>query len=150
MCGDGRGGAGGWFEKGKERNQVGAGCTKTQGEGWINRGRRRVGGEQSGVWNRGLVWGGGSGLKGRQVDCCTDVVAINASVAPEVQVSHASAACLALAGTHNNLSALLDALCKLLPFGLHPFLRQVMLTRGGSHQAQQLLMPMARPASTGL
>ena len=69
-------------------------------------------------------------LKGRHTDGCNDVVAMIAGVAPEVQVSHASAACLALAGAHSDLSPLLDASCKLLPFGLHPFLQQVALTRG--------------------
>ena len=43
---------------------------------------------------------------------------------PEVQVDHASAACLALAGTHDDLSALLYALGKLVGFGLCPFLYQ--------------------------
>ena len=44
--------------------------------------------------------------------------------APEVQVSHASAACLALAGTEHDLSPLLNAPHKLLSLGLHPFLQQ--------------------------
>lgn len=48
--------------------------------------------------------------------------------APEVQVSHASVACLALAGTEDNLSPLLNASHKLLPLGLHPFLQQHILT----------------------
>ena len=53
-------------------------------------------------------------------------------VAPEVQVSHASAACLALAGTRNKLNPLPDAPRKLLPFGLHSCLHQVNLTCGQS------------------
>ena len=60
-----------------------------------------------------------------QVDCCTDAVGMSAGVAPEVQVSHGSGACLTLASMNHDLSPLLDAPCKLLPFGLHPFLRQV-------------------------
>ena len=67
-----------------------------------------------------------------QVDCCTDAVGMSAGVAPEVQVSHASGACLTLAGTHHDLSPLLNAPCKLLCFGLHPFLQQVIPTCGSA------------------
>lgn len=119
----------------KERNQMGAGRLKTKGKDWTNGGRGGAGtGEQSRAW-KGWCWGG-AGLKGRQVDCCTDVVAMNAGRAPEVQVSHASAACLTLAGTHNDFGSLLDAPCKLLSLGLHTFLQwKAIPTCGVSHQA---------------
>ena len=83
------------------------------------------------------------------MDYCTDVVAMNAGRAPEVQVSHASAACLTLAGTHNDFGSLLDAPCKLLSLGLHTFLQwKAKPTCGVSHQAEQMVTPMARAAAT--
>ena len=86
-------------------------------------------GEQRGVFGGSRVWGGGmgggQGLEAGGSNYCTDVMGMSAGVAPEVQVSHGSGACLTLASMNHDLSPLLDAPCKLLPFGLHPFLRQV-------------------------